>query len=234
MCATKKRLPLTSLLIKTMKQHSVLLADEQPLVRLALRQLLSQKEQYFVVGEVGNEEELIASLRINPPDLVVMDYSQSDNFRPGSVAKIRSISPLSKILIISADTRKENIFQVLELGVTSFLTKTCGINEILDAAQATLKGDKFFCTRVIDFLLEKSFAKGSDVSCAPTPLSNREIEIVQLSAKGLIAKEIADVLNLSTHTIYTHRKNIMKKLHINSASELVLYAVNKGLVQNEI
>jgi len=217
-----------------MKQHSVLLADEQPLVRLALRQLLSQKEQYFVVGEVGNEEELIASLRINLPDLVVMDYSQSDNFRPSSVAKIRSISPLSQILIISADTRKENIFQVLELGVTSFLTKTCGTNEILDAAQATLKGDKFFCTRVIDFLLEKSFAKGSDVSCAPTPLSNREIEIVQLSAKGLIAKEIADVLNLSTHTVYTHRKNIMKKLNISSASELVLYAVNKGLVQNEI
>lgn len=217
-----------------MKQHSVLLADEQPLVRLALRQLLSQKEQYFVVGEVGNEEELIASLRVNLPDLVVIDYSQSDNFRPGSVAKIRSISPLSQILIISSDTRKENIFQVLELGVTSFLTKTCGTNEILDAAQATLKGDKFFCTRVIDFLLEKSFAKGSDVSCAPTPLSNREIEIVQLSAKGLIAKEIADVLNLSTHTVYTHRKNIMKKLNINSASELVLYAVNKGLVQNEI
>lgn len=217
-----------------MKQHSVLLADEQPLVRLALRQLLSQKEQYFVVGEVGNEEELIASIRVNLPDLVVMDYSQSDNFRPSSVAKIRSISPLSQILIISADTRKENIFQVLELGVTSFLTKTCGTNEILDAAQATLKGDKFFCTRVIDFLLEKSFAKVTDVSCAPTPLSNREIEIVQLSAKGLIAKEIADVLNLSTHTVYTHRKNIMKKLHISSASELVLYAVNKGLVQNEI
>jgi DNA-binding NarL/FixJ family response regulator len=56
-----------------MKQHSVLLADEQPLVRLALRQLLSQKGQYFVVGEVGNEEELIASLKINQPDLVVMD-----------------------------------------------------------------------------------------------------------------------------------------------------------------
>jgi len=217
-----------------MKQHSVLLADEQPLVRLALRQLLSQKEQYFVVGEVGNEEELIASLRVNLPDLIVMDYSQSDNFRPGSVAKIRSISPLSQILIISADTRKENIFQVLELGVTSFLTKTCGTNEILDAAQATLKGDKFFCTRVIDFLLEKSFAKETDVSCAPSPLSSREIEIVQLSAKGLIAKEIADLLNLSTHTIYTHRKNIMKKLHIGSASELVLYAVNKGLVQKEM
>lgn len=216
-----------------MKQYSVLLADEQPLVRLALQQLLAQVGQYQVVGEVANEEEMIASLRINKPDLVVIDYSQSESFQPNSIAKIKSTSPSTQILVISSDTRKDNIAQVLELGVTSFLTKTCSIDEILDAAQATLKGDKFFCTRVIDFLLEKSFAKETEVNCAPTPLSSREIEIVQLSAKGLIAKEIADVLNLSTHTVYTHRKNIMKKLQISSSSELVLYAVSKGLVQND-
>ena len=216
-----------------MKQHTVLLADEQPLVRLALRQLLSQGDHYQIVGEVGNEEELLVSLKVNKPDLVVIDYSQSESFRPSTVAKIKTVSPQTQVLIISADTRKENIFQVLEMGVTSFLTKTCGTNEILDAAHATLKGDKFFCTRVIDFLLEKSFSKDTQVNCAPTPLSSREIEIVQLSARGLIAKEIADTLNLSTHTVYTHRKNIMKKLQINSSSELVLYAVSKGLVQNE-
>ena len=217
-----------------MKQHTVLLADEQPLVRLALRQLLSQRDHYQIVGEVGNEEELLVSLKVNKPDLVVIDYSQSESFRPSTVAKIKTVSPQTQVLIISADTRKENIFQVLEIGVTSFLTKTCGTNEILDAAHATLHGDKFFCTRVIDFLLEKSFSKDTQVNCAPTPLSSREIEIVQLSARGLIAKEIADTLNLSTHTVYTHRKNIMKKLQINSSSELVLYAVSKGLVQNEV
>lgn len=217
-----------------MKQHSVLLADEQPLVRLALRQLLGQKDHYQIVGEVGNEEELLASLKVNKPDLLVIDYSQSESFRPSSVAKIKNISPLTRVLVISTDTRKENISQVLELGVTSFLTKTCGTHEILDAAQATLKGDKFFCTRVIDFLLEKSFSKDTEITCAPTPLSTREIEIVQLSARGLIAKEIADALNLSTHTVYTHRKNIMKKLQISSSSELVLYAVSKGLVKNEM
>lgn len=216
-----------------MKQYSVLLADEQPLVRLALQQLLAQVGQYQVVGEAANEEEMIASLRINKPDLVVIDYSQSESFQPSSIAKIKSTSPSTQVLVISSDTRKDNIAQVLELGVTSFLTKTCSVDEILDAAQATLKGDKFFCTRVIDFLLEKSFAKETEVNCAPTPLSSREIEIVQLSAKGLIAKEIADVLNLSTHTVYTHRKNIMKKLQISSSSELVLYAVSKGLVQND-
>lgn len=216
-----------------MKQYSVLLADEQPLVRLALQQLLGQVEHYQVVGEVANEEEMIVSLQLNKPDLVVIDYSQTESFQPSSIAKIKSNSPSSQVLVISSDTRKDNIAQVLELGVTSFLTKTCSVDEILDAAQATLKGDKFFCTRIIDFLLEKSFSKETEVNCAPTPLSSREIEIVQLSAKGLIAKEIADALNLSTHTVYTHRKNIMKKLQISSSSELVLYAVSKGLVQND-
>jgi len=79
--------------------------------------------------------------------------------------------------------------------------------------------------------LEKTFSKPSEVeNIAPLPLSAREIEIVQQTAKGLIAKEIADVLNLSTHTVYTHKKNIMKKLGFTTSSELVLYAVNKGLI----
>lgn len=216
-----------------MKQYSVLLADEQPLVRLALQQLLSEQEVYRILGAVSNEEEMLAALRVNAPDLVIIDYSQAESFSPSSISKIKLVSPPSRVLVISSDSRKDNIAQVLELGVTSFLTKTCSLDEILDAAQAALRGDKFFCTRVIDFLLEKSFAKETEVNCAPTPLSSREIEIVQLSAKGLIAKEIADVLNLSTHTVYTHRKNIMKKLQINSSSELVLYAVSKGLVQND-
>lgn len=216
-----------------MKQYSVLLADEQPLVRLALQQLLSEQEVYRILGAVSNEEEMLAALRVNAPDLVIIDYSQAESFSPSSISKIKLASPQSRVLVISSDSRKDNIAQVLELGVTSFLTKTCSLDEIIDAAQAALRGDKFFCTRVIDFLLEKSFAKETEVNCAPTPLSSREIEIVQLSAKGLIAKEIADVLNLSTHTVYTHRKNIMKKLQINSSSELVLYAVSKGLVQND-
>ena len=82
----------------------------------------------------------------------------------------------------------------------------------------------------MDYVFERSFSPAVE-DCAPTPLTVREIEIVQLAAKGLIAKEIASQLDLSTHTVYTHRKNIMRKLKINTASELILYAVNNGLVK---
>ena len=113
------------------------------------------------------------------------------------------------------------------MAVNSFLSKKCDEKEIIDAVHATSKNEKYYCTNVLNCLLEKSFPKDD---CSPRPLSPREIEVVQLVAKGLIAKEIASELYLSTHTIYTHRKNIMKKLKIGTTSELVLYAVREGII----
>lgn len=216
---------------QTMNKISILLADEQHLIRLGLRQLLGSQEQFEIVGEATNEAQLMEFLAQQSVDVVTIDYSQKESFQPGTVRQIKTRFPKSRILVISSDTNKKEIYEILEMGVTSFITKTCGVDEIVDAVNAVAKGNKFFCTRVIDFLLEKSFSKPEDEeNIAPLPLSAREIEIVQQTAKGLIAKEIADILNLSTHTVYTHKKNIMKKLGFTTSSELVLYAVNKGLV----
>jgi len=132
-------------------------------------------------------------------------------------------------LVVSADNEKASIYSVLEAGVTSFLTKSCDKKEILDGIQAAAKAQRYFCKKVMDYVFERSFSNTAE-DCAPTPLTEREIEVVKLAAKGLIAKEIASELGLSTHTVYTHRKNIMRKLKINTATELVLYAVNNGLV----
>lgn len=209
---------------------TIVLADEQHLVRTGLKQVLAQSAVVRVVGEAGDEEELLKQIGEQQPKIVIMDYNQPDSFRHETVLAIREQSPGTNILIISGDNDKQSIYQVLEHGVHSFITKTCGEGEILDAVTATAKGDKFFCTKVVDYLLEKSFTKEEE-SYEPTPLTSREIEIVRLIAKGLIAKEIASELNLSVHTVYTHRKKIMKKLGINSSSELVLYAVNQGILK---
>lgn len=214
-----------------METITVVLADEQHLVRTGLKQVLRQSEDIKIVGEAGDEEELIALLEDQaPPNIVVMDYNQPDSFSHETVKNIKQSAPNTQILIISADNEKRSIYRVLENGVNSFLTKTCGEEEIMDAIYATAKGDKFFCTKIVDYLLEKSFSKEED-NCEPTPLTTREIEIVRLIAKGLIAKEIASELNISVHTVYTHRKKIMKKLAISSSSELVLYAVNQGILE---
>ena len=206
----------------------VLIADSESLVRIGLNYLLREKAGCQVIGEASNEAQLKNLLESSSPDIVILDYNQPGHFSTDSLELIRKKAPKAKLLIISGDEDRRTIYEVLETGVNSYLSKHCDEKEILDAVDATARGDKFYCTNVLNHLLEKSFPKAE--RCEPTPLSAREIEIVQLVAEGLIAKEIADKLHLSTHTVYTHRKNIMKKLKLGSTSELVRWAIEEGVV----
>ncbi len=211
-----------------MNSISILLADSQYLTRVGLRHILAGHSACKIVAEATNEAQLTEHLRKFFPHVLILDYCQPERFSISTIQKAKQASPRTNIMIISGDEDKMTIYQALESGVNSYLSKQCDEKEILDAVLATAKGEKFYCTNVLNHLLEKSFPKSD--TCTPTPLSPREVEIVRLVSSGLIAKEIAGQLNLSTHTIYTHRKNIMKKLHIGTTSELVLYAVNKGIV----
>ena len=210
-----------------MKDVSIIIADSQYLIRVGLRHILQRQPLCNIVGEVTNEAQLFEAIKEQKPDVVVLDYNQPGSFSTQTIDKINQAFPTVKLLVISSDNNKRKIYRVLENGVNSYLSKQCDEKEIVDAIYATSKNEKYYCTNVLNHLLEKSFPKED---CTPIPLSPREIEIVKLVARGLIAKEIASELNLSTHTIYTHRKNIMKKLKINSTSELVLYAVNEGII----
>ncbi len=216
-----------------MQPISIVIADAQYLTRVGLRHILSSQAHFQIVSETSNEQDLLQQLKAQKPRVVILDYDHADKFSHETILRIKQTSPDTNVLVISGDTQKESIYQVLENGVNSFLTKNCHEEEIIDAVQATAKGEKFFCTRVLDYLLEKSFGNKEE-NCAPTPLTPRQIEIVKLTAKGLIAKQIADMLNLSIHTVYTHRKEILKKLDLKTSSELVMYAVNKGIVERGI
>lgn len=212
---------------------SIVLADSQYLIRLGLKNLIRSVAGFSIKTEASNESELLSFLKKEKADVIILDYNQPGAFDISTIQKVNKIAPQSNFLIISADNNKNNIYEVLELGVNSFLTKQCEEDEILNAIKATAKGDKFFCNNVLNYILEKSFSPEIDGDCSPTPLSFREIQIVKLIVAGKIAKEIADDLNLSTHTVYTHRKNIMKKLELNSTSELVIYALNHGIIEKE-
>lgn len=213
-----------------MQTVSILLADAQYLIRLGLKHLMDRIPEFEVIAEAKNAIDLKRLLEKHQVDVVILDHLQSSIYGQNVVPKIQEISPDTGILIISSDNDRNKIYALIESGVNNFLTKQCDEAEIINAIRATAKGEKFFCSKVLNYILEKSFAKPDD--CAPSPLSPRECEIVRLVAEGKIAKEIASELNLSTHTVYTHRKNIMKKLQLGSASELVRYALEKGLVES--
>lgn len=158
----------------------------------------------------------------------MIDYNSS-GFQIEDLKKVKQHSPKTNIMVISSDQNKNNIYKVLELGIKNFVTKECDSDEIIKGVYAAAKGDKFFCSKVGEVILEKHF-NVKDEQCAPIQLSGHETEIVQLIEQALTGKEIANKLFLSHHTLNTHRKNILKKIHINYTSELILYAMRFGIL----
>lgn len=208
----------------------IVIADSQYLIRRGLKNLVRNLDDFRISGDAQNEEELTNILTEKKAEVVIMDYNQPNYFGIETLRKISKIAPKTNVLIISADNSKSNIYEVLELGVSGFLTKQCEEEEILNAIKAVAKGEKFFCNNVLNYILEKSFSSEENDDCSPTPLTFREIQVVKLIGAGKIAKEIANDLGLSTHTVYTHRKNIMRKLELSTTSELVIYAINHGII----
>ncbi len=210
----------------------IIIADTQYLVRIGLENLLSANKDFKVIGVASNSKEMLEMVKLHQPEVVVFDYNNPRSFTMDDIAGVKKISPKSNFLIISADENKSNIYKVIELGAISFLTKECDKEEIIGAVYATAKNEKFLCHKVIDIIIEKHMHTDED-NCKAFNLSLRETEIIKLTAKGWNAKTVAGHLFLSTHTVYTHKKNIMKKLNINSSSEMILYAIQNGLVTKE-
>lgn len=210
----------------------IVLADAQYLVRIGLRSLLSATKDFKIVGEAVTTEELLKLSEEMHPDVVIFDYNSSNNFVQEDMIQVRKVSPSTRFLVISADESKSTIYKAIELGAVSFLTKECDKDEIIGAVYATAKNEKFLCHKVIDIIIEKHMHVDED-NCKAFNLSLRETEIIKLTAKGWTAKTIAGHLFLSTHTVYTHKKNIMKKLKINSSSEMIVYAIQNGLITKE-
>lgn len=207
----------------------VMIADAQFLIRAGIDSVVNKLDGFECIGECSNSQELQNAVSNEIPDVVTIDYAQEGSFSIQDLKFLKEVSPNINILIISSNSDSDQVFQALNYGAVSFLTKECGYDEILNALMATSKSEKFICHRIIDIIIHKKMSKGNDVDCRPFPLSLREVEIIQLTAKGLSAKEIATQLFLSLHTVYTHKKNIMKKLNLNSSSEMILFAINNGM-----
>jgi len=215
-----------------MNPINILIADAAFLVRMGIKAVLSSYPHLRVVEEVTNGRELKERLDRQRPDVVIMDYNAPLAFALEDVQYLSEHAPESGILVISSDLKRQEVLQVLEWGVKGFLLKECDQAEIVSAISSVARKEKFFCGKVLDIILERQTQSlpGSGEACMPTRLTERETEIVKLMAEGHATQDIAEKLSLSVHTIYTHRKNIMRKLGVTTAAEVILYAFNTSLV----
>jgi DNA-binding NarL/FixJ family response regulator len=208
----------------------ILLADNQELTAAGFRHFISGNEGLDIVDVVQNKEELSHLMARHRPTLLVADYNL-----PGylSINDLREASLLSRdthVLVLSSDNNKSSILDVLQLGIKGYITKECSREEVLRAIHSTARGEKFFCHKILDIIMEKTFSTEPE-ACDPAVLTVRESEILRYIANGYSTQEIADELHLSPHTVHTHRKSIIRKLNIKSPTEFVIYAMDLGIIK---
>ena len=217
-----------------MAKIKILIADNSFLIRAGFRSVITDNSDFKLVGEVDKAEDLSEKLLLSRPNVVVIDYT-SEFFSLDDLKTIAHKFPEIKILAVTNPQNRNTISKAIENGVISHLLKDCGSDEIIEAIYSTAKGEKFFCGKILDGVLQEKDASTplsvtQGVSCDGIKLSAREIEIIQLVSEGFSNKEIAERLFLSVHTITTHRKNIMSKLGVNNTAGLVMYAIRQNLL----
>ena len=212
-----------------MEKIKITIADSHFLSRKGLVVLLNENADFMLLAEALSTSDLINQSKFYKPDLIIIDYT-SVNFSLEGLQQIVKNYPKAKLLAITQLQSNEIISKGLKIGITSHLLKDCDQDEIIEAIYKTAKGEKFICGKIANAVLQEKSTTIPEYSCQGMNISDREMEIITLIAEGYSNKEVADKLFLSTHTVTTHRKNIMNKLGVNNTAGLVLFAVRENLV----
>ncbi len=214
----------------------VLIADKNYLSRVGAELLISSLKGYELLpSAITDFDDLTKKISTFSPDILILDFF-SFNLSSADIKLLsRKIKNL-KVLAITEALSKNEINNALNSGVNSYLLKECDREEIIEAIVATLNNERFLCGKVSSVLtsapeVAESKALIKTYSCEGFNVTEREIEIIKYIAEGLSNKQIADKLNLSTHTVNTHRKNIMNKLDVNNTAGIVMYAVKNQLLE---
>jgi len=211
----------------------VILADSNDIVRVGMRTILSSEKNIEIIGESRNSQELKQQIKNFGVELVLIDYT-SVGFDIDIIHSILAIDNKIRFIAITPEQSAQTLVDALRSGVMSYVKKDCDIGEIINAVKETARGNKFFCGKILE-TIQRASIDVNDIdfesfSCEAVVLSEREIGIVVLIAEGLTNTQIAEQLFLSTHTINTHRKNIMSKLGVKNTAGIVMYAVKMGLI----
>jgi DNA-binding NarL/FixJ family response regulator len=204
----------------------IIIADNQYLIIEALKSILGN--QYIIKDTVSSTSDLRIALNSGAPDLLITDYSLLDFNGFDELKEIRKTYPLMAIVILTNNISRNELAEFKNMGIQNILHKNADKEELVACLETALRGKKYYSDTFMDMLFDLNIKKG--LIEETNQLTASEIEIVRLIAQGLTTKEIASRKFLSFHTIMTHRKNILRKLGVSNASELIMFAVRTGII----
>jgi len=206
----------------------ILIADDHAVVREGLCSFISTKPDMEVVGEAEDGIEAMHKVRLLQPDVILLDLVMP---RQGGIETIRQIkeeNPEARILVLTSFAEEEKIFPAIKAGALGYLLKDSSPKQLLQSIRDVYRGESSLHPSIALKVI-REINQPSDLPPTEEPLTERELEVLKLVARGLSNQEIAEQLIISERTVSTHVSNILDKLHLANRTQVALYALKEGL-----
>lgn len=214
-----------------MNKIRVLIADDHSIVRGGIRALLEAQADLEVCEEVANGREAVEAVQNLIPDVVLMDVAMPLMDGLEATRRIVKANPGARVIILTQYDNKEYALSAIKTGAAGIVPKKAGPSELVSAIRAVHQGDSFIHPSMAKWVI-MDYAQRADDDPFDS-LTEREREVLKLVAEGYSNREISDQLFISVKTVLGHREKIMQKLDIHSRTDLIKYAIRKGLISVE-
>jgi DNA-binding NarL/FixJ family response regulator len=207
----------------------VLVADDHPIVRHGLRDLLDAEPDFTVVAEVDDGAAAVERGLAGDVDLAILDVSMPRLTGLLAAQQLAARRPGLRLLMLSMHENEQFLFEALRAGASGYVLKTAADRDLVHACRATMRGETFLYAGAVATLVRDYLDRSADAGPGD-PLTPRELEVLKLVAEGHTSDEIAGLLVISRKTVDRHRANMLEKLQMRDRVELTRYAIRRGLI----
>jgi len=208
----------------------IIIADDHRLFREGLVNLLSDSKDIEIIAEADNGKDAIEKAKALNPDIIVMDIGMPILNGVEATGRLLKELPEIKVIALSMHSEKQFIKGMLEAGAAGYLFKNCAYDELIDAIHTVNAGKKYLSDKITEIMIQDYLGKEESIPESDSELTERESEILKLIAEGVPTSEISELLFVSVKTIGTHKQHLLEKLNLKTSTDLVKYAIKKGII----
>lgn len=205
----------------------VVLADDHAVVRKGIREFLEEDTSIRVVAEASDGEQAVACVAREQPNVAVFDIQMPKMNGMDATRRVKKEFPQTRVLILTAYDDDPYIFAAFQAGASGYLLKTSSSDELVHAVHAIAEGESALSPSVAKKLVQRASGGENSSDKIVEPLTERELEVLRLAAKGMSNKQIGITLSISDRTVQGHLANIYSKLHVTTRTEAVLFALRE-------